>query len=352
VDQPETDARSGRRKPPPTIYDIAKLTGFSPSTVSRALNKPGRINAKTEQRIRDAADSIGYRINPMARALPTGRTDTMAVLISDITNPVYLQLLRGAERVASAASLTLVFAESQEDADLELATARRLVPAVDGILLFGSRLTDEQILELAAIKPVVLANREVAGVPSVVPDVRVGLNEAIDHLRQLGHRSVGYVSGPATSWMNGRRWQAVFDGAVAAGLSVVEIPSGDPSVAGGEAVLGRVRASGVTAVLTYNDLVALGLLRAARAQGVGVPADLSIVGFDDVFGADLTTPALTSIRIPSNEVGSAAMRRLLAEVQRGEATHPGPLDTALIVRESTAAPRSAPSHAGVGSPQS
>ncbi|MBW9110349.1 LacI family DNA-binding transcriptional regulator [Microbacterium ureisolvens] len=341
MEEAETDARPVRRKAPPTIYDVAKLTGFSASTVSRALNKPGRINAKTEERIRDAAASIGYQLNPMARALPTGRTDTMAVLISDITNPVYLQLLRGAEHVATSSELTLVFAESQEDPALELSTARRLLPSVDGMLLFGSRLTDDQILDLAEIKPVVLANREVEGVPAIVPEVTVGIRQAVDHLQSLGHRSIGYVSGPATSWMNRRRWEVVFESAVARGLTVVEIPIGDATMAGGEAALPRVLASGVTAVLTYNDLVALGLLRTARAARIDVPGGLSIVGFDNVFGADLTTPTLTSIGTPSTEVGEAAMRRLLGELDREAEAAAGLLETSLVVRESTGPPGAA-----------
>src|SRR6478609_4383204 len=147
--------RAGIRKPPATIYDVAKATGVSPSTVSRALNKPGRLKEATERRIRDAAEQLGYRINPMARALPTGKTGTIALLVSDITNPVYFDVVRGAERVASENGLTLVFAESQESPELELATAQRLQTSVDGLFLVASRLDDERIVELAAAKPLV-----------------------------------------------------------------------------------------------------------------------------------------------------------------------------------------------------
>jgi LacI family transcriptional regulator len=124
--EPAAPSRVNVRRPPATIYDVAKATGVSPSTVSRALNKPGRLKAATEQRIRDAAQELGYRINPMARALPTGKTGTLALLVSDITNPVYFDLVRGAERVATANGLTLIFAESQESPELEFATAQRL----------------------------------------------------------------------------------------------------------------------------------------------------------------------------------------------------------------------------------
>lgn len=334
-----TERGNGNRKPPATIYDIARLTGVSASTVSRALNKPGRINVRTEQRIRDAAESLGYRFNPMARALPTGRTGTLALLVSDITNPVYFDLVRGAERVASATDHTLVFAESQESAEIELSTAERLQPAVDGVLLVASRLSDEQIVELSATKPLVLANRLVGEIPAVVPDVTPGIVEALDHVKQLGHRSIGYLAGPEASWMNRARWDALFEHAVDRGLSIVEITAAAPTVDGGASALQRIIASGVTAVITYNDLMGLGLMRACRAAGLGVPERLSIIGFDDIFGSDLTTPALTTIRSPLTAIGEAAMRRLLAEVSgHVEANPEPPLPTEFVLRESTGAP--------------
>jgi LacI family transcriptional regulator len=333
-DQPGGAGDGGNRRPAPTIYDIARLTGVSPSTVSRALNKPGRINAKTEQRVRDAAHELGYRLNPMARALPTGRTGTLALLLSDITNPVYFDLVRGAERVAAAHGCMLVLAESQESPDTELATAERLQPAVDGVVLASSRLTDPQISELAQVKPLVLVNRRVSGVPAVVPDVAPGLHAALGHLQQLGHRSVAFLSGPAASWMSRLRWETLFEQAVTRRMAIVEIGPSAPTVAGGAATLRRVLASGVSAVLAYNDLMAMGLLRACRQAGVAVPAALSIVGFDDIFGAEMTTPALTTIRSPLNEAGEAAVRAALGEFEGGTG-QPEPLPTRLVVREST-----------------
>jgi DNA-binding LacI/PurR family transcriptional regulator len=324
---------NGGRKALATIYDIARLVDVSPSTVSRALNKPGRINPKTEQRIRDAAKSLGYRANPMARSLPTGRTGTIGLMLSDITNPVYFDLIRGAERVMSAEGQTLVLAESQEAPERELDAAERLLTSVDGLILVASRLRDEQIYELTAFKPVVLVNRQVKGVPSVVPNVAPGLSAAVTHLAGLGHRSIAYLSGPSTSWMNDLRWQVLFDLAVTAGLSIVEIGPGTPTMAGGSALLPRVVASGVTALIAYNDLMALGVLRTCRDQGIMVPDGLSIIGFDDIFGTDLTTPALTTIRSPLAELGEMAVR-MLAGRTGAQASPP----TVFVPRTSTAAP--------------
>ncbi|MFF2050252.1 LacI family DNA-binding transcriptional regulator [Leifsonia sp. NPDC058194] len=328
--------RTAARKPPATIYDVAKATGVSPSTVSRALNKPGRLNEATERRIREAAEALDYRINPMARALPTGKTGTLAVLVSDITNPVYFDVVRGAERVATANGLTLVFAESQESPELERATAERLQTSVDGLFLVASRLDDAQIGELAAVKPVVVANRLVPGVPAVVPDPRPGITAALEELRERGHRRIAYLSGPEASWMNDVRWRTLFQFAVDRGMSIVEIVSSAPTREGGAEALQRVLAADVSAVLAYNDLLALGLLRAARDQDVDIPTRLSIVGFDDIFGADLPTPALSTIRSPLREVGEAGIRRLLSEIDGAAEVDIPRLPTTFVSRESVA----------------
>lgn len=326
----------GNRKPVVTIYDVARHAGVSPSTVSRALNKPGRINRNTEKRIQEAASELGYRLNPMARALHTGRTGTLALMVSDITNPVYFELIRGAERVAAGEGSTLVLAESQESPELERASVERLQPAVDGVVLVGSRLSDEDIRDLSRVKPLILVNRTVDGIPAVVPDIEPGVTELLDHLQALGHRSIGYLSGPTASWINELRWTTLFDRAVERGLSIVELGPSVPTREGGAAILPRVRAAAVTAVVAYNDLIAMGLLRACRDAGIRVPEDLSIVGFDDIFGADLTSPALTTVRSPMRELGEGAVRRLLAEIAGQPADNGLKLTTELIVRESTA----------------
>jgi LacI family transcriptional regulator len=132
--------RTRRKNGAATIYDVAELAGVSPSTVSRALSKPGRISARTEARIRMAAQQLSFRINPMARALHTGRTNTLALVVADITNPVIFDIVRGAEHAASVEGYTLVIAESQESSDAEASSVQRLLPSVDGIILATSRL--------------------------------------------------------------------------------------------------------------------------------------------------------------------------------------------------------------------
>lgn len=326
----------GHRNPKstPTIYDIAAAAGVSASTVSRALNVPGRIGAETEARIRATAQSMGYQLNPMARALPTGKTGTVALLLSDVTNPVYFDLIRGAERVSARQECTLVLAEFQESAESELAIARRLQVSVDGIVLVGSRLDDATIRGLAETKPLVLVNREVPQVASIVPDAASGLDAALDHLLDLGHTSIGYLSGPTSSWANNQRWTILLSRAIERGVNIVELAAGTPTMEGGRASLERVRASGVTGLIAYNDLMALGLMGACRDAGVEVPGQLSIVGFDDIFGSDLPTPALTTIRSPLTAAGELAVAALM------DVDGPAPmLQTEFVRRASTGAPR-------------
>lgn len=327
------------RKPLATIYDVAEATGVSPSTVSRALNKPGRLSEATERRVRDAAEELGYRANPMARALLTGKTGILALLVSDLTNPVYFDLVRGAEGVAAEMGLALVLAESQESAIQERAIAERLQVLVDGVVLVASRMDDEQIIEIASMKPLVIANRRVPGVPSVVPDVCPGIASALEDIYAHGHRRIAYLSGPDASWMNGLRWQTLFDSAVARDISIVEIKSAAPTREGGAEALPRVMAAGVTAVLAYNDVLALGLLRACRDRAIDIPGRLSLVGFDDIFVADVPSPSLSTIKSPLRELGGETIRRLRQEIE-GEGECDAPiLSTSYVSRESLARPQ-------------
>ncbi|WP_285364531.1 LacI family DNA-binding transcriptional regulator [Microbacterium sp. LMC-P-041] len=330
---PGSAGTSARRA---TIYDIAQRVGLNPSTVSRALNKPGRTNAATEEKIRAAAAELGYRANPMARALPTGRSGTFAIVLPDITNPVHFELIRGAEQVARAGGFTLIISETEGSAEIEHETIETLQASVDGLLVVASRLGDSDLATLAAVKPIVAANHSAPSLPSVIPDLAMGLTAAIDHLRDLGHRSVAYL-GLGGVQINRARWDLTLDLALSRDISLVEITVDAPTVAAGADALRRVRASGVTAVLAYNDLVAHGLLRAARGAGLTLPEAFSVIGFDDIFSAELAVPALTTLHSPLREIGTRAMETLI-EPERNRAPSKVVLPLDLVVRESTARP--------------
>ncbi|WP_447590358.1 LacI family DNA-binding transcriptional regulator [Microbacterium lacticum] len=337
---PELATRIARRGGAATIYDIAELAGVNPSTVSRALSKPGRISARTEAKIRAAADRLNFQFNPMARALPTGRSHTIGLVVADITNPVIFGIVRGAERTASAAGYTLVMTESQESGEAEAEAISRLIPSVDGIVLATTRLADAKISTLAERKPIVLINRNVAGLSSVLSDVEGGVDALMDHLAGLGHTSVVYLSGPETSWISRRRWECLLDASERLDVGVVEIGPNSPTISGGREVLRRVLAARPTAVIAFNDLMAIGFMQAAADADIRVPDEVSVAGFDDIFGSELIVPALTTVRAQLERAGERAVEQLLAKLDDTE-SQPGdePLATTLIVRGSTATVR-------------
>ena len=328
-------------KPPTTgatIYDIAELAGVNPSTVSRALTTPGRISAKTEAKIRAAARELNYVVNPFARALPTGRTKMIAFMMADITNPVFFGVVRGAEEVATKHGYVLVLAESQESSADEAQILERILPTVDAALLVTTRLPDADIQRINSIKPAVLVNRQVKGVHDVVPDFTPGIHSAVQHLKVLGHKRIAFLSGPSTSWMSGHRWSLLMKAAVAEGLSIVEIGPNSPDIAAGGAALDRILAADVSAVITYNDVMAIGLLREAKRRKMNIPEELSIIGFDNIFGSDFTTPALTTIHLPLEKLGADAVTMLLELLDKDAVvvpTHRSELSTELLVRDST-----------------
>ncbi|RAX46297.1 LacI family transcriptional regulator [Arthrobacter sp. AQ5-06] len=334
TDPVKKNGRDGKSKP--TIYDIAKVAGVNPSTVSRALSKPGRVSAKTQKMIEDAAAELNYRVNPFARALPTGRTNTLGLIVADITNPTFFGIIRGAESTATARDYTLMLAESAESSETELTAARRMMATVDGLILASPRMDDDHIRALAGDKPVVVINREVEGVPCVVPDVNKGIGEAIRSLAANGHKKIAYVAGPPQSWMSGRRWEGVQAACEWSKLEAVRLESSKPTVDGGRQVARDVLSSGATAVLTYNDLLAIGLMQELQAASVVVPDQISIVGFDDIFGADFTTPPLTTVRSPMAECGTEAATLLLDVLHGTE--HPVStlrVETELVLRGSS-----------------
>lgn len=302
-------ARNGKSNA--TIYDVAMVAGVNPSTVSRALSKSGRVSARTQKLIEAAATGLNFHANPFARALHTGRTNTFGLIVADLTSPASFDIIRGAGITATVRNYTLALAGSADSAVTELIAARRMMATVDGLILASPCMDDDDIRTLARDKPVVVINREVDGVPCVVPDESKGIREAVRSLAANGHTKVAFVAGPPQSPMSIRRWEAVQASCEFSRLDAVRLDSSRPTVDGGRQVAQDVRASGVTAVLTSNDLLAFGLMQELQAAGMVVPDEISIVGFDDIFGAGFTTPPLTTVRSPREECGSGAATLLL-----------------------------------------
>ncbi|MET7419538.1 LacI family DNA-binding transcriptional regulator [Dactylosporangium sp. NPDC005555] len=299
---------------PVTINDIAAATGVAASTVSRALNNPGRVNAATRERIEAAARELRYVPNSQARALSSGRTGAIAVLVSDVTNPFYFGVLRGTQMQLKAAGYAQLLIDTEDSGDLEVELLHKMRRSLDGAILAASRLPDRSLAKLAEDIPLVTINRNVRGVPSAIIDTPAGMSQAAEHLISLGHRDIAYVSGPERSWPNEARWHAVRAVATRHRLTFTRVgpfPSGRRS---GSAAADAVLNTGATACIVFNDLLAIGILQRLREREVRVPEDLSVVGCDDIFGADFCHPPLTTLTAPIEQAGRVAVSMLLSRL--------------------------------------
>jgi LacI family transcriptional regulator, galactose operon repressor len=295
-----------------TLQDVAEEAGVAVSTASRALANPDRVSLATRQHVQSVAMRLGYSHSRMTAPAETGRMPMLALLVADITNPSNFDVIRGAEAQARAAGYTLVLGDTQENPEFERAHTERLGSAVEGFVLAGSRLPDQDLLELAERRAVVLLNRQVASLPSVVTDSADAGRQIIAHLAALGHRSLTYLGGPANAWSDDARWRALAASAEAAGIKVIRRGPFAPTLEGGSAAADIGMASETTALVAFNDLLAIGVLQRLQHRGIDVPGEVSVVGYDDIFGSDFCHPPLTTITAPIERAGRTLIDLLLS----------------------------------------
>ncbi|SDB86040.1 transcriptional regulator, LacI family [Raineyella antarctica] len=326
----------GRPTAAPTIYDVAREAGVSPSTVSRALSRPGRVSFETAERIRHVAAELGYHTKAITRTMPEQTTKLLALVVADIANPVYLGMIRGAERTAKELDYTMLLVETQENERFESALLDRMIPVVDGIILGASRLADVDIRRLAKQIPLVVLNRQVGQVTSVSSDNLRAVKRAVEHLGELGHTTVTYLAGPENSWSDGVRWRGLREAGLELDLRVRRVGPYIPSIKGGAQAAQEWMEHRTSAVLAYNDLMAIGFMRQLALNGVDVPRDVSVIGFDNISEASLIRPRLTTMAAPQVTLGATAVNHLLRQrrqpVEQGD---PVLLPVRLMVREST-----------------
>jgi len=327
--------------PRPTIYDVASRAGVAASTVSRAFARPGRVNADTAAKVFAAARELGYR----SKALPglTGsHSRTLALVVTDITNPFYAEIIRGAHEAAADLGYSIRLSHTQEDPHIEREWIERELSSVEGVVLASSRMSDSTIRTLAKQKPFVVLNRRLPEVPSLLIDNARGMRRALEHLAELGHTSVTYLAGPEASWTDGVRWQALREAGHELDIKVRRVgPVQRPTIDAGFRIVGEVlrQTSGqpTTAVIAYNDVLAIGVVKGLRRRGVAVPDDVSVVGVDNVMLTEVVEPELTTVASPLRSQGQTAVRNLVAmiggAVPKGE---PLVLPVKLVVRRSTA----------------
>ncbi|MBT2499077.1 LacI family DNA-binding transcriptional regulator [Agromyces sp. ISL-38] len=324
-----------------TIADVAARAGVSQASVSRVLNGKQSVDPAIVQAVQAAITALGYTPSVAARSLVHGRNDTIAMVVPDLENPLFQGILKGLSRAAAADGYRVLVADTAEQVDEEEATALEARHRCDAIVLCAPRMPEERLQRLVArIAPVVVVNRPLPGaqVPIVGVDYARGIRDLVDHLHGLGHRRIAYLSGPELSASNAERLRGVAD-AVAAepGITIDVIPGGSRLDDGYEAAasVDAARREGVTAVIAFNDLVALGLMTRLRELGVEVPGDLSIGGFDDVPMARFATPRLTSMSVPRGEIGAQVWARLRTLIAGGPIEHTVLYRPRLEAREST-----------------
>ena len=323
-----------------TIRQVAEAADVSIATVSRAMRGSSTVRADLADRVRVAAAELGYRPNPAAQGLATGVTRMIGVVVPTLANPYFDDVIKSLNAAASAAGYRMLVADANEDPDEELELSHGLLRQVDALVLVSPRMPVNalRILEDEA-RPVVVVNRAADGVglPFVAVDTYAAMAAICGHLGSLGHTDVAYLAGPAGSWPQQERWRAI-TAAGEAGLRVTAVPAGS-SIEAGYAALGTALAGDPTAVMCFNDLVAIGALSRLAELGIDAPREMSVTGFDDIAFARFVRPPLTTAASPQAELGRQAWS-LVAQVLAGNRpTAPAPLPAPLIIRESTAAPR-------------
>lgn len=328
---------------PVSIYDIAKVAGVSPSTVSRALEDHPRIGAETKKRIQEIAKEMGFIPSTIAKSLAAKKTWTIGMVLASISDPFMGRVVEGVEQAAIEVGFNVFISTSQNDRQREIAVIEMLQKRrVDGIIVIASHLFDRSSWFFDHSKvPMVVINEQNPGknMHFVTVDDMHGAQLAVEHLIALGHRRIGYVSIPNRPKSNQYRFKGYQDALTAADIAI------DPTLIFtshtindhakvGEASLEPLLACEATAVFCYNDTTAIGLLTACYRHGFSVPENLSIIGFDDIDMAAYTLPPLTTIRQPRFELGQRAMHMMLALLD-GQGPENQMIAGELVVRQTT-----------------
>lgn len=290
-----------------TIRQVAREAGVSIATVSRVFNGLSTVDAMLAERVRAAAVRLDYRPNAIAQALTRGRTSTVGVVVPDLANPYFNQILKHMAAGAAGDGYRLLVADSNLTVDEELPLCRELLRQVDGLILVSARMHPPDVRQLLAERrPVVWLNRLIRGLdfPAVVVDSYRAMRALREHLESLGHRRGAYLAGPVLSWSQRQRWRALKQPSED-GLRTMSVPAGN-TMDEGYAAVDRALESEPTVLLCFNDLVAFGALARLAELGIRVPGELSVTGFDDIPFAPFVSPPLTTTASPAAEVGRSS----------------------------------------------
>lgn len=331
------------------MADIARMTGLSTATVSRALAGSSRVRPTTRAQVEEAVLAAGYTVNRVAANLRLQASHAVLVLLPDVSNPFFADVLAGIDQVAHEAGYSILIGHTGNDPAREDDHARQfLTGSVDGLILVNGRLPASLVATLRrgeATAPFVAVSERLREhrVPTVGIDNAGAVAGAVAHLVDLGHRRIAHAAGPLGNILTEERLRGFRDAVARAGLVERDTPveHGDFAIPAGEAAADRLLAgpSVPTAIVCASDHIAIGAMRAAKKRGLVVPRDLSIIGFDDIPFAGAFDPAISTVRQPRLAMGETAMRVLLDILADGL---PKPeetvLETELVLRATIAAP--------------
>lgn len=322
-----------------SMRDVAREACVSVSTVSRALTSPDMVSESTRIAVQAAAQRLGYQLKSPAIGQSAMRHGSIGLLIPDLDNPFFGAICKAAQARARAVGFSVYIADSDDEPSLEPEVVDSLAGRVDGVIMCWPRGEDAEIQKLAQATPMVLVNRDVPGIPSISFDNAGGLRFVMDHLIALGHRSIAYAGGPEASWANRQRRLAFREyGDARSDLALIELGNFPPYFSGGVFAGDLAVASGATAVIAFDDIVALGVMERLRQRGVHVPGDISVAGFDNAAVAEYVWPNLTSVDFPRARIGRASVDLLLSSRRAAPALVQGStrgMSGHLVVRQST-----------------
>jgi LacI family transcriptional regulator len=314
------------------------------ATVSHVLNDTRPIRQQTRQRVVKAIQELGYSQNQTARNLVRGRSTFVGLIISDVRNPFFPEITAAFQQQALTHDMDAVVLNTNYDAERTLNAVRRLIALqVPGIAVLTSQI-DPAVINMLAERRIAAVYLDLGrvgqAISNIVIDYEHGIEQALQHLTTLGHRRVAYIGGPPHLNSAQRRKKAFSEAAARSGCEPDWVIDSDFTVAGGYAACTHILdAYAPSAIVAGNDLTAIGILHRAFDAGLRVPADLSVVGFDDILFAEYTQPALTTVAVPRTEIGNVALDALFAMMPDPHlAGRQFRLGTKLVVRQSTAPP--------------
>lgn len=316
---------------PVTIHDVAAHAGVSPATVSRAFSRPHKVADNTRESIERAARAVGYVPIRRPQNASARRFTKIGVLVPDLNNPFFAGVIRGIIEGAGA-NRHILIADFQESVVQELELQSTLRQSTDGLIVCSPRQDDESLVRLSGEFPIALVNRVVKGIPSVHFDNAGAISKALMHLRAMGHKHIGYCGGPEDSHSARERRDEFLKNSEET-AACIYLGAFSPTTDGGREATDAVLNSGVTGVIMYNDLMAVGLMKLMTIYELPVPERLSVVGIDDIPVSEVVSPGLTTINLERESAGKAAIK--LLDEASVKVTR---LPAHLVVRSSTAKP--------------